>query len=202
MRDPQLTAELAAHANTIFLTRLAAPENAARLQKIEAGEISRLVLLARTTSSRTLAGNLRSAAPGNSAGLRASRARNAKRFAASAGIYPAACSRDACARLAPAPHRGIDLLEVRARFWLDAIRQCRSGDARRFLHACLRRSFAAGTDDLVDFNCLSAQEQGTCTFSNCGFNLLNFKESALERRAHDKLAHRPFNRLLLSSKHP
>jgi hypothetical protein len=62
--------------------------------------------------------------------------------------------------------------------------------------------FAASTDDLVDFNCLSAQEQGTCTLSNCGFNLLNFKESALERRAHDKLAHRPFNRLLLSSKHP
>jgi hypothetical protein len=61
--------------------------------------------------------------------------------------------------------------------------------------------FAVGTDDLVDFNCVSAQEQGTCTFSNCGFNLLNFKESALERRAHDKLAHRPFNRLLLSSEH-
>jgi hypothetical protein len=61
--------------------------------------------------------------------------------------------------------------------------------------------FAAGTDDLVDFNCTSAQEQGTCTFSDCGFSLLEFKESALERRAHDKLAHRPFNRLFLSSKH-
>jgi hypothetical protein len=61
--------------------------------------------------------------------------------------------------------------------------------------------FAAGTDDLVDFNCTSAQEQGTCTFSNCGFNLLKFKESALERRAHDKLAHWPFNRLFLPSKH-
>jgi hypothetical protein len=61
--------------------------------------------------------------------------------------------------------------------------------------------FAAGTDDLVDFNCTSAQEQGTCTFADCGFNLLEFKESALERRAHDKLAQRPFNRLFLSSKH-
>ncbi|HZR05545.1 MAG TPA: hypothetical protein VFA61_06930 [Candidatus Udaeobacter sp.] len=61
--------------------------------------------------------------------------------------------------------------------------------------------FATGVDDLVDFNCVSAQEQGLCTFSNCGFNLLTFKESALERRAHDKLAHRPFNRLLLPSKH-
>jgi hypothetical protein len=61
--------------------------------------------------------------------------------------------------------------------------------------------FAVGTDDLVDFNCASAQEQGTCTFSTCGHNLLNFKESALRRREHDKLAHRPFNRLLLSSEH-
>jgi hypothetical protein len=61
--------------------------------------------------------------------------------------------------------------------------------------------FAAGTDDLVDFNCVSAQEQGTCTFSDCGFDLLNFRKSALERRAHDKLAHRPFNRLLLPSEH-
>jgi hypothetical protein len=61
--------------------------------------------------------------------------------------------------------------------------------------------FAAGTDDLVDFNCTSAQEQGTCAFSTCGFNLMHFKQSALERRANDKLAHWPFNRLLLSSKH-
>ena len=61
--------------------------------------------------------------------------------------------------------------------------------------------FVAGTDDLVDFNCVSAQEQGTCTFSTCGHNLLDFKKSALERRAHDKLAHRPFNGLLLPSKH-
>jgi hypothetical protein len=61
--------------------------------------------------------------------------------------------------------------------------------------------FATGTDDLVDFNCVSAQEQGTCTLSDCGFDLLNFRKSALERRAHDKLAHRPFNRLLLPSEH-
>jgi hypothetical protein len=59
----------------------------------------------------------------------------------------------------------------------------------------------AGADDLVDFNCVSAQEQKTCPFSNCEFNLADFRESALERRAHDKLAHRPFNRLLLSSEH-
>jgi hypothetical protein len=61
--------------------------------------------------------------------------------------------------------------------------------------------FVTGRDDLIDFNCASAQEQETCPFSNCGFNLVDFKKSALERRAHDKLAHRPFNRLFLSSKH-
>ena len=62
--------------------------------------------------------------------------------------------------------------------------------------------FAAGIDDLVDFNCISAQEQNTCTDSQCGFNLADFRKSALKRRVHDKLAHRPFNRLFLSSEHP
>ena len=61
--------------------------------------------------------------------------------------------------------------------------------------------FATGRDDLVDFNCVSAQEQQTCPLSSCGFNLLEFKRSALERRAHDRLAHRPFNRLFLSPEH-
>ena len=61
--------------------------------------------------------------------------------------------------------------------------------------------FVTGRDDLVDFNCISAQEQRVCPFSNCGFNLVDFKRSALNRRAHDQLAHRPFNRLLLQPKH-
>jgi hypothetical protein len=61
--------------------------------------------------------------------------------------------------------------------------------------------FATGDDDLMDFNCVSAQEQQTCTSAHCGFNLADFRESALTRRAHDKLAHRPFNRLFLSSEH-
>ena len=61
--------------------------------------------------------------------------------------------------------------------------------------------FATGRDDLVDFNCVSAQEQQTCPLSSCGFNLLEFKRSALERRSHDRLAHRPFNRLFLSPEH-
>jgi hypothetical protein len=59
--------------------------------------------------------------------------------------------------------------------------------------------FVTGRDDLVDFNCVSAQEQKVCPFSNCGFNLLDFKQSALNRRAHATLAHRPFNRLFLQS---
>jgi len=62
-------------------------------------------------------------------------------------------------------------------------------------------AFVAGYDDLIDFNCVSAQEQRTCTFSNCGFNLLDFRKSALERRAYDRLANRPFDRLFLSSEH-
>lgn len=62
-------------------------------------------------------------------------------------------------------------------------------------------SFATGIDDLVDFNCVSAQEQKVCSFTGCGFNLLDFKQSALNRRANDQLAHRPFNRLLLQPKH-
>jgi hypothetical protein len=61
--------------------------------------------------------------------------------------------------------------------------------------------FATGRDDLLDFNCVSAQEQKTCPLSNCGFNLLEFQQSALDRRSHDRLAHRPFNRLFLSSEH-
>ena len=61
--------------------------------------------------------------------------------------------------------------------------------------------FATGHDDLIDFNCTSAQEEGLCFFRNCNDNLLRFREAALYRRAHDKLAHRPFNRLLLSTEH-
>jgi len=61
--------------------------------------------------------------------------------------------------------------------------------------------FVTGRDDLVDFNCTSAREQGLCFFTNCNDNLLRFKESALHRREHDQLAHRPFNRLLLPTGH-
>lgn len=62
--------------------------------------------------------------------------------------------------------------------------------------------FITGRDDLVDFNCTSAREEGLCFFTNCNDNLLRFREAALYRREYDKLAHRPFNRLLLPTKHP
>ena len=61
--------------------------------------------------------------------------------------------------------------------------------------------FITGWDDLVDFNCTSAREEGLCFFTNCNDNLLRFREAALYRREHDKLAHRPFNRLLLPTEH-
>lgn len=61
--------------------------------------------------------------------------------------------------------------------------------------------FAVGRDDLIDLNCVSAQEQKLCLFLNCGENLLRYRESALHRRNYGKLAHRPFNRLLLQPKH-
>jgi hypothetical protein len=61
--------------------------------------------------------------------------------------------------------------------------------------------FVTGRDDLVDFNCTSAQEQGICFLTDCHDNLLRFKEAALYRREHDKLAHRAFNRLLLPAQH-
>ena len=57
--------------------------------------------------------------------------------------------------------------------------------------------FTAGFDELADFNCVSAQEQKVCAFTTCGFNLTDFRRSALNRKRNDQLAHRPFNRLLL-----
>ncbi|MGZ5503633.1 MAG: hypothetical protein ACXWGY_03135 [Chthoniobacterales bacterium] len=58
--------------------------------------------------------------------------------------------------------------------------------------------FATGGDDMIDFNCASAREEGICFFNNCNDNLLRFRASALARREHDQLASGPFNRLLLS----
>lgn len=56
---------------------------------------------------------------------------------------------------------------------------------------------ATRRDDLVDFNCQSAREQGTCHVADCRQNLLPFKQSLLDRRAYERLACRPIHRLFL-----
>jgi hypothetical protein len=50
-------------------------------------------------------------------------------------------------------------------------------------------------DDLIDFNCQSAREQGTCHVADCHNNLLPFRQSLLDRRAYERLACRPIHRL-------
>jgi hypothetical protein len=57
----------------------------------------------------------------------------------------------------------------------------------------------ANYDDLVDFNCCSAQEEKLCLQTNCQYNLERFKTSLLNRRAYGRLARRPFQRLFLPS---
>ncbi len=59
----------------------------------------------------------------------------------------------------------------------------------------------AGVDDLVDFNCQSAREAGICFHPHCPDNLLRFRSSLLDRRKHERLARRPFNRLFLPEEH-
>ena len=61
--------------------------------------------------------------------------------------------------------------------------------------------FATGGDDLVDFNCVSAQEARVCTHPERGCDLHDFRQSLLDRRTHERLAHRPFNRLFLPHEH-
>ena len=61
--------------------------------------------------------------------------------------------------------------------------------------------FAAGVDDLIDFNCQSAREEGMCFVEHCNENLLRFRSSLLDRRKHERLARRPINRLFLPDEH-
>jgi hypothetical protein len=60
---------------------------------------------------------------------------------------------------------------------------------------------AVGADDLVDFNCQSAREEGLCFASPCGDNLVRFRDSLLDRRKYERLASGPFNRLFLPTEH-
>jgi hypothetical protein len=59
----------------------------------------------------------------------------------------------------------------------------------------------AGVDDLVDFNCQSAREEGICFVERCDENLQRFRTSLLDRRTHERLACRPLNRLFLPAEH-
>lgn len=61
--------------------------------------------------------------------------------------------------------------------------------------------FAVGRDDLVNFNCQSSKEEKICPVADCPANLELFRRSALARRRYDHLAHRPFNGLFLPEEH-
>jgi hypothetical protein len=61
--------------------------------------------------------------------------------------------------------------------------------------------FAAGVDDLVDFNCTSVREKGLCLRPQNGCALTTLRTSLLERRHHDRLADRPLDGLLLPHEH-
>jgi hypothetical protein len=61
--------------------------------------------------------------------------------------------------------------------------------------------FATGVDDLVDFNCQSAREEGICFIEHCSENLLRFRSSLLDRRKYERMARRPLNRLFLPEEH-
>jgi hypothetical protein len=58
-----------------------------------------------------------------------------------------------------------------------------------------------GQDDLVDFNCQSANEEKLCGIGDCPLNLLPYKQSLLKRRTYERLARRPFHRLFLPEEH-
>ncbi len=58
-----------------------------------------------------------------------------------------------------------------------------------------------GRDEAVDFNCKSTKEKGQCIQPEVGCAIDDFRESLLLRRKHERMACRPFNRLLLPEKH-
>jgi len=59
--------------------------------------------------------------------------------------------------------------------------------------------FFTGRDDLVDFNCRSAQEAGACPCADCPGNLERYRRAALSRRDYENLADRPFHGQLSST---
>ncbi len=85
--------------------------------------------------------------------------------------------------------------------WGDQWRGYDPGTRADFYARVFTGLFVTGVDDLVDFNCQSAREEGTCFTTQCDDNLQRFRESLIERRTHERLACRPFNRLFLPAEH-
>jgi hypothetical protein len=85
--------------------------------------------------------------------------------------------------------------------WGDQWRGCDPATRADFFARVFTGLFVAGVDDLVDFNCQSAREEGICFVEHCSENLLHFRDSLLERRTHERLARRPINRLFLPAEH-
>lgn len=85
--------------------------------------------------------------------------------------------------------------------WGDQWRGFDPGTRADFYARVFTGLIVAGADDLVDFNCQSAREEGNCFIANCSENLQHYRASLLERRNHERLACRPFNRLFLPAEH-
>lgn len=89
----------------------------------------------------------------------------------------------------------------RAGVWDGQWDACDAGSRADFYVRLFAGLFMVGTDDLVSFNCQSAQDSGFCFHSECSYNLLTYRSSLLERRAHGRLARRPLDRLFLPEEH-
>jgi hypothetical protein len=82
--------------------------------------------------------------------------------------------------------------------WGQAWAGCDPGTRAELYTRVFAGLVAARYDDLVDFNCQSAREQGTCHVAECHKNLLPFRQSVLDRRSHERLACRPIHRLFFA----
>jgi hypothetical protein len=102
------------------------------------------------------------------------------------------------------PRRIVEI--IRSRYeqdhgWGDAWTGYDPGTRAEFFVRIFAGQFCTGIDDLVDFNCKSAQEERVCCVPGCRNNLARYRESLLNRRRYERLACRPFHRLLLPEEH-
>lgn len=82
--------------------------------------------------------------------------------------------------------------------WGDLWYQYNAGMRADFYTRIFSGLFATGSDMLVDYNCESQREKGLCPKKHEDCNLGDFRKSLMERRKHDRLGCRPFNRLFIS----